>query len=43
MTHIACMGELINATAVWFERVNLRHLVDFCTVGRIILKCVVKK
>lgn len=37
--HIACMGEMINATAVWFEKVNLRdHLVDFFTVGRIILK-----
>jgi hypothetical protein len=30
---------MINATAVWFEKVNLKdHLVDFCTVGRIILK-----
>jgi hypothetical protein len=33
------MGEMINATAVWLEKVNLRdHLVDFCTVGRMIIK-----
>jgi len=35
MRHVACMGEMINVTALWFEKVNLReHLVDFHTVAR---------
>jgi len=30
------MREMINTTAVWFEKISLRdHLVDFCTVGRL--------
>jgi len=37
-------GRDINATAVWFGKGNLRdHFADFCTVGRIILKWIVKK
>jgi hypothetical protein len=33
------MGEMINATVLWFGKVNLGdHLGDFRRVGRIILK-----
>jgi hypothetical protein len=33
------MGEMVNATGAWSEKVRLRdHVVNFCAIERIILK-----